>query len=108
MKSSISSRRYAKVSTRKFVMALAVVSLLGGAIATPAFADDDHRGHSDQRGHERNDRGHADRHDERHDDRRDYRHPYFYSQPVYVPPTVYVAPQESPGISLFLPLNFRR
>jgi hypothetical protein len=27
---------------------------------------------------------------------------------VFVPPPVYYAPQQSPGINLFLPLNLRR
>ena len=37
-----------------------------------------------------------------------YRQPYAYSQPVYVPPPVYYEPQQSPGISLFFPLDLRR
>lgn len=38
----------------------------------------------------------------------EYRHPYRYSQPVYVPPPVYYEPRQSPGISLFFPLDLRR
>ena len=37
-----------------------------------------------------------------------YPQPYGYAQPVYVPPPVYYPPQQSPGVSLFFPLNFRR
>jgi hypothetical protein len=37
-----------------------------------------------------------------------YRRPYVYAQPVYVPPPVYYEPQQSPGISLFFPLDLRR
>jgi hypothetical protein len=36
-----------------------------------------------------------------------YQHPYNYSQPVYAPPPVYYEPQQSPGISLFFPLDIR-
>jgi hypothetical protein len=36
-----------------------------------------------------------------------YQHPYHYSQPVYAPPPVYYAPQQSPGISFFFPLDYR-
>jgi hypothetical protein len=35
-----------------------------------------------------------------------YRYPY--AQPVYVPPPVYYEPRQSPGISLFFPLDLRR
>ena len=37
-----------------------------------------------------------------------YQYPYNYAQPVYVPPPVYYPPQQSPGISLFFPLNLGR
>jgi hypothetical protein len=36
-----------------------------------------------------------------------YQQPYGYAQPVYVPPPVYYPPQQSPGINLVFPLNFR-
>ncbi|HEY5139990.1 MAG TPA: hypothetical protein VIJ25_11840 [Methylococcales bacterium] len=36
-----------------------------------------------------------------------YPQPYGYAQPVYIPPPVYYPPQQSPGISLFFPLNPR-
>jgi len=39
--------------------------------------------------------------------RPEYRQPY-YSEPVYVPPPAYYYPQQSPGISFFFPLDFRR
>jgi len=71
-------------------MALTLASVMCGMAVTPALARDNDR--RNQRGHEH--------------DRRGYQHPY-YSQPVYVPPPVYYAPQPSPGISLFFPLNFR-
>jgi hypothetical protein len=37
-----------------------------------------------------------------------YRRPYVYAQPVYVPPPVYYEPRQSPGISLFFPLDLRQ
>jgi ABC-type Zn2+ transport system substrate-binding protein/surface adhesin len=45
----------------------------------------------------------------RHDDhgRRGHEEPRFYPQPVYAPPAVYYPPPESPGISIFLPLDVR-
>lgn len=42
------------------------------------------------------------------DYRGEYRRPYLYAQPVYAPPPVYYEPQQSPGISLFFPLDVRR
>jgi hypothetical protein len=33
---------------------------------------------------------------------------YNYAQPVYVPPPVYYGPRQSPGVSLFFPLNIRQ
>jgi hypothetical protein len=47
-----------------------------------------------------------------HGDRQGNRYPpgyrYPYAQPVYVPPPVYYEPRQSPGISLFFPLDLRR
>ena len=34
-------------------------------------------------------------------------YPYYYAQPVYAPPPVYYAPEPSPGVSLFFPINIR-
>ena len=96
----------------KVALSLALATLAGSALVTPAFADENQRqdyrqdrGHGHGYGHS-NHRGDRDRQDWR--ERHDYGHPYYYAQPVYVPPPVYEAPRESPGISLFLPLNFRR
>jgi hypothetical protein len=87
MKFSNRQGRYFKSS---FVTSLALAAVLSSVFVTPAFADRDHG----------RDRGHRDWHD--------HRGAYVYAQPVYAPPTVYVAPQPSPGISLFLPINIRR
>ena len=93
--------KYFSSSGGKFVIALALASATVGLSISPAFADNDDHG--------RNGRDH------RRDDHRrgewyhpEYRHPYVYAQPVYVPPPVYYAPRQSPGISLFFPLDFRR
>ena len=94
----------------RVVIGMLVAAMIGG-IAAPAFADrdDDHHGHHD-RGHQN------DRRDHRHDDRRGERrwnastrsYYYYYQEPVYAPAPVYIAPQQSPGINLFVPLNFHR
>ena len=83
---------------------------LGGLAPLAAIADNDgHRG----RGHEQRGRNDGNRHREWRNEDRGYVYrpyypqPYLYSQPVYVPPPVYYAPRQSPGISLFFPLDLR-
>lgn len=104
MKTSTNQARNLRPAIRKIVMALAVASVMGGMAITPALGDNDgrqmHRDNGRHNGEWRGDR-----------DRREYRPVYrqpYYSQPVYVPPPVYYAPQQSPGISFFFPLDFRR
>jgi hypothetical protein len=92
MKTSTQQAANVRPAIGRIAMALALASVIGGLSVTPALARDNDR--RDGRGHER------DR------DRHEYRRPY--SQPVYAPPPVYYAPQQSPGISLFFPLDFRR
>lgn len=91
------------------MMALASTTLTGGFSASSALArDNDGRGwHQDRHGHGdhgrrewRGDRDHYYYQPE-------YRRPYYYSQPVYVPPPVYYEPRQSPGVSLFFPLDLR-
>ena len=92
------------------VMACAFASMIGALGTTPAFAKDDNRGRHD--GHDNHD-WHADH--GRYDHRPEYRpvyqpayhHPYYRSQPVYIPPPVYYPPPPSPGLSLFLPFDIR-
>jgi len=86
-------------------MALAVASVIGCMAMTPAFADHDDRGAHHDNGRHRGPPVHVDR--DRRDYRPEYRQPY-YAQPVYVPPPVYYAPRQSPGISFFLPLDLDR
>ena len=99
MKTSTNQVRNFRPPISKIVMALAVASVMGAMAVTPALArdNDDRRGHRDNGRH----RG------ERHEYRPVYRQPY-YSEPVYAPPPVYYAPQQSPGISIFLPLDIHR
>jgi hypothetical protein len=108
MKSSIRQARYFRSTGRKVVMALALASLISGLSISPAFAakDDGRGGEGDRHG----DHGQRDRHGDRegYKYRPEHRRPYYYAQPVYVPPPVYYEPQQSPGISIFFPLDFRR
>jgi hypothetical protein len=98
MRSRIFSPRRGKA----LVAAIAVCGLAGVSVA-PAHAEgndkrDDHRdaSHQDQK---HKDKKHGDR------DRRGHEEPGFYPQPVYVPPAIYYPPQQSAGLSLFLPLD---
>jgi hypothetical protein len=94
----------------KIIVTLVFLSAMGAMSITPALAKDgdDHRGHEDKGLHKGKSRGY-------YDDRREwrpayrpvYQEPYYYSRPVYVPPPVYYPPQQSPGISLFFPLDLR-
>jgi len=100
MKSSIRQASYFRSTGHKVLMAIACTSLIGGLSVSSALAEKDD-GHGRGREHARGDR-HGD-----HGRRPEHRGPYVYAQPVYVPPTVYVQPQPSPGVSLFLPLELR-
>src|SRR5450759_2588700 len=100
MKTSTKQARNFRPTTSKIVMALAVASVMGGMAITPALGAN-RQGHQDKgwhKGQSQGDRG-------RREYRPVYQHPYSYSQPVYAPPPVYYAPQQSPGISFFFPLD---
>jgi hypothetical protein len=92
----------------KIMMALILVSLIGGICAGPALGQDNYRrqgpqprGYYDDRGRYDN-RGWYDNHG-----RRVYRpHGYYRSGPAYGPPPAFVVPVPSPGISIFLPFPF--
>jgi len=108
MKTSTRQAKISRLSARKTLTAIAVVSMIGGMTVAPALSkdgDDDH-GQADRGWHKGEARGER-------DDRRqpaprpEYRDPYYYSRPVYVPPPVYYPPPASPGISLFFPLDLR-
>jgi hypothetical protein len=110
MKFTIWQARHVSLRGRKVVMALAFASLISSFSMAPVLAagngdhgrsarngDHSQRGGHDQRGHH-HDYGY----------RPGYPTPYMYAQPVYAPPPVYYEPPQSPGISLFFPLDIRR
>ncbi len=113
MRSTIRQASFLGLTSRKAVLALALASPLSGLAISPAFADRDHdngrgRGHrhgDHQRDWQRDWRGDRDGY---YGYQPEYRRPYYYAQPVYVPPPVYYAPRQSPGVSLFFPLDLRR
>ena len=86
--------------------------LLLTVLSPTALADDDDRGRNGDRGGRHGQVERERRHEWRNDGgaytyRPQYNAPYYYSAPVYVPPPVYYAPRQSPGISLFFPLELR-
>ena len=101
MKTSTNQARNLRPTISKIVMTLAIASVMGGMAITPALGDN-RQGHQDRGMHK----------GERQGDRERLStglciSALNYSQPVYAPPPVYYAPEPSPGISLFLPLNIR-
>jgi hypothetical protein len=107
MKTSTNQARNFRPTISKIVMALAVVSVMGGMAMTPAlgqYKEPQSRGRAAQDRNQNDNRNRNDRHDQR-APRPAYQHPY--SHPVYAPPPVYYAPQQSPGISFFFPLDIR-
>ncbi|HLX79908.1 MAG TPA: hypothetical protein VKS43_04925 [Burkholderiales bacterium] len=108
MKTSTKQAKISRLSVRKTLMAIAVISIMGGMTIAPALSKDgdDAHGHADQGWHKGETRGNRD--DRRQPAHRpEYRDPHYYSRPVYVPPAVYYPPPASPGISLFFPLDLR-
>jgi len=109
MTTLIQKTRYVRSKGSKPLIALILTSTISLLSISSAQAD---------HGHGWGNRGEDREHQEWRGDRdRGYRQPYYYAQPVfvpppvyyaqpvYVPPPVYYAPQQSPGISVFLPLN---
>ena len=127
MKTLIQKTRYFRLIGSKVVIGLIFASAISVLSISSALADHDNvRGwgnRGDDHGHQewRGDHGHQEwRGDRGHQEWRGghngygyggyrprYQYPYNYAQPVYVPPPVYYPPQQSPGISLFFPLNPR-
>ena len=109
MKTSTKQASNFRPTISKVVMALAVASVMSGMAITPALAkdNDNRQGHRDNGLHKGQSKGDRDRPEYRPVYQPVYEHPYYYSQPVYVPPPVYYTPQPSPGISLFFPLDLR-
>jgi hypothetical protein len=100
MKFSTKQFRRFTPTVSKIMTALALAAVLGAASITPVSAKD----HDDR--HD-NGRHNGERHGERHGERYDGNY-YSGRRDYYAPPPTYYAPQQSPGISFFLPLDFRR
>jgi hypothetical protein len=123
MKTLIQKTRYFRSTGSKVVIGLIIASTLSVLSISSALADRDDNGRGHWGGHHG---WHGDGDRDGWGDRGGYEYgngyggnryggyqqgypqPYGYAQPVYVPPPVYYPPQQSPGISLFFPLNFRR
>jgi hypothetical protein len=130
MKSLIQPEKYFMSPCSKILIALTVTSVISVLFLSSALADRDN-GHG-RRGYQQNNHGSNQGRRGDHDGNRyrsGYRQPtgrgygnrqyyesnyrnrqpyYNYAQPVYVPPPVYYEPRQSPGISLFFPLNLHQ
>jgi hypothetical protein len=102
MTTSITRATHLRSAAGKILVAVALVSAIGGLSVGPAFGQD--RGwrqeQQDRGRYERDRRDDRGRRDER--GRRAYRP--VYEAPVYAPPPVVYAPAPSVGIHLFFPL----
>jgi hypothetical protein len=124
MKSLIQQVRSFSATGNKVAITLIFASAISIFSIPLAFADHNDSGHGRGNRHEGFGRGQGNRYDgyvqrQWHGDRDDYQpgygygyrpgyqQPYIYAQPVFVPPPIYYPPQQSPGISLFFPLNIR-
>jgi len=104
MKTMKTRSRFLSSLHGKVVVALIATCGMTGIGMMPAHADgnDKHDEHQDKGNHK--DQGHGDKdHGDR--DRRGHQEPHYYPQPVYAPPPVYYPSQQSPGITLFVPLD---
>jgi hypothetical protein len=86
------------------LIASSAVCGIAGVSMMPAHAggndkSDEHRDEGNHRDQGHGDREHVDRDRRGHEERR------FYPQPIYAPPAVYYPLQQSPGVTLFLPLD---
>jgi hypothetical protein len=107
MKTSTTRATNVRPTISRIITVLAVASVMGGIAITPALAKNNNKGdgrHDNgwHKGEWKGDRGRPN-----YVYRPVYQEPYYYSAPVYAPPPVYYAPQQSPGISLFFPLDIR-
>ena len=120
MKISTQQARNFSPTMGRIAIALAFASVTGAMTISPALGQyNESRARAAQDRDRYDDRNRNDRR-ERYD-RRDqrayqpaYEHPYRYSRPVYAPPPTYYYPEQrpgisfqSPGISLFFPLDLR-
>lgn len=99
-------------------IAVGLALAFGGMSMTPAFGEGNGNGnHEGQEQHGANNNyQHNQGHQSDHGNRQAYQHPgndhrrgdYYGNQDyVYAPPPVVYAPESAPGISLFIPLQFR-
>jgi hypothetical protein len=86
------------------LIASSAVCAMAGFTMMPAHAEANDKGdeHRDEGNHR--DQGHGDR-EHVDGDRRGHEERRFYPQVIYAPPAVYYPSQQSPGVSLFLPLD---
>ena len=114
MKSAESRPKFFTTTGRRAVMSLALASILGCISISPALAernngqDRDQHGDYGQRGWRGNHHREWREHQHGYWSRSEYRQPYIYSQPIYVAPPAYYPPRRAPGVSLYLPLDYRR
>jgi hypothetical protein len=125
MKTSTKQAGNLRPTIGKIVTALALASIVSGMTISSALGQyNENRGRAQDRnqndnryqnnnGHQNGNRNRNDRRDQR-SYQQTYQHPYRYSQPVYAPPPVSYYPDQrqgislqSPGISLFFPLDIR-
>lgn len=85
-----------------------VTVMTGLAVSPPLFARDNDQGGRGDREFEHGRRDWRANDARNHWKRPEYRRPYVYAQPVYIPPPMYYEPRQSPGISLFFPLDLRQ
>ena len=102
-------------TSAKIVVALGLTLAISGMSMAPAFGEDNnyYRQGQQQRGTNggyQHDQGHQRGHGDRQTYQRNvHRHGDYYGNQdyVYAPPPVVYAPEPEPGITLFLPLQFR-
>jgi hypothetical protein len=94
---------------RKVLIAITWATAMAGLVLSPPLAArDNDRGDQGGRNVDRSQRDWRSNGERNHQYRHVYRRPYAYAQPVFIPPPVVYEPQQSPGISLFFPLDLRR
>jgi hypothetical protein len=96
------------VGRKGLIVITLAIAMAGLALSPPLAARDNDQGDRGGRNVDRSQRDWRSSSERNHQYRRVYRRPYVYAQPVFIPPPVAYEPQQSPGISLFFPLDLRR
>jgi hypothetical protein len=107
MKTSTTQTGNIRPAISKITIALVFASVTSGLGIGPVLAEDNNHKrdeHHDNGMHKSESHVDRDRHEYQHE-RHEYQQPHYYSRPVYAPPPVYYVPYQSPGISVFLPLD---